>query len=88
LPGSSVVLGTGWPRFGGDYGAFNDLVKRLLVPLLSVLQINYSSPQYPHTNRLYVEISQTMSHTNTPSMTVQNLEAAFAGESMAHIKYR
>lgn len=25
---------------------------------------------------------------NHPSVTVQNLEAAFAGESMAHIKYR
>jgi len=24
----------------------------------------------------------------TPSVTIQNLEAAFAGESMAHIKYR
>ena len=23
-----------------------------------------------------------------PSITIQNLEAAFAGESMAHIKYR
>lgn len=29
-----------------------------------------------------------MSHTTTPSGTIQNLEAAFAGESMAHIKYR
>jgi rubrerythrin len=28
-----------------------------------------------------------MSHAN-PSVTIQNLEAAFAGESMAHIKYR
>ena len=26
--------------------------------------------------------------TNVPSVTIQNLEAAFAGESMAHIKYR
>ncbi|MFD2366956.1 rubrerythrin family protein [Pseudoduganella sp. GCM10020061] len=25
---------------------------------------------------------------NNPSVTIQNLEAAFAGESMAHIKYR
>ncbi len=25
---------------------------------------------------------------STPSVTIQNLEAAFAGESMAHIKYR
>lgn len=25
---------------------------------------------------------------NTNSVTIQNLEAAFAGESMAHIKYR
>ena len=25
---------------------------------------------------------------NTPSITIANLEAAFAGESMAHIKYR
>jgi rubrerythrin len=25
---------------------------------------------------------------NQPSVTIQNLEAAFAGESMAHIKYR
>jgi rubrerythrin len=32
---------------------------------------------------LYQETSM-----NQPSMTVQNLEAAFAGESMAHIKYR
>lgn len=29
-----------------------------------------------------------MTQTDTPSVTVQNLEAAFAGESMAHIKYR
>jgi len=29
-----------------------------------------------------------MTHTTNPSVTVQNLEAAFAGESMAHIKYR
>lgn len=29
-----------------------------------------------------------MSHTNQPSPTFQNLEGAFAGESMAHIKYR
>jgi len=29
-----------------------------------------------------------MSNTNQPSITIQNLEAAFAGESMAHIKYR
>jgi rubrerythrin len=28
------------------------------------------------------------SRMNNPSVTVQNLEAAFAGESMAHIKYR
>ncbi|MEN9559784.1 MAG: hypothetical protein RLZZ502_995, partial [Pseudomonadota bacterium] len=26
--------------------------------------------------------------TNTVSATLKNLEAAFAGESMAHIKYR
>ena len=26
--------------------------------------------------------------TKAPSITIQNLEAAFAGESMAHIKYR
>lgn len=29
-----------------------------------------------------------MSSTTTPSITIQNLESAFAGESMAHIKYR
>ena len=29
-----------------------------------------------------------MTHTANPSVTVQNLESAFAGESMAHIKYR
>ncbi|MES2047310.1 MAG: rubrerythrin family protein [Pseudomonadota bacterium] len=29
-----------------------------------------------------------MSATTTPSITIQNLESAFAGESMAHIKYR
>ena len=29
-----------------------------------------------------------MSTTTTPSITIQNLESAFAGESMAHIKYR
>ncbi|MEY2995084.1 MAG: hypothetical protein RL357_2019 [Pseudomonadota bacterium] len=29
-----------------------------------------------------------MSNTKQPSITIQNLEAAFAGESMAHIKYR
>jgi rubrerythrin len=29
-----------------------------------------------------------MSQVATPSVTIQNLEAAFAGESMAHIKYR
>jgi rubrerythrin len=29
-----------------------------------------------------------MSNTANPSVTIQNLEAAFAGESMAHIKYR
>lgn len=29
-----------------------------------------------------------MSQSNTASVTIQNLEAAFAGESMAHIKYR
>src|SRR3954452_18931783 len=29
----------------------------------------------------------SMSHT-TASVTIENLEAAFAGESMAHIKYR
>ena len=29
-----------------------------------------------------------MTHTTNPSVTVQNLEEAFAGESMAHIKYR
>jgi rubrerythrin len=29
-----------------------------------------------------------MSPTPAPSITLQNLEAAFAGESMAHIKYR
>ncbi|UFS56319.1 rubrerythrin family protein [Comamonadaceae bacterium M7527] len=29
-----------------------------------------------------------MSQNNANSITVQNLEAAFAGESMAHIKYR
>ena len=29
-----------------------------------------------------------MSDHSTPSVTIQNLEAAFAGESMAHIKYR
>jgi rubrerythrin len=29
-----------------------------------------------------------MSTNTTPSVTIQNLEAAFAGESMAHIKYR
>ncbi|MEB0138197.1 MULTISPECIES: rubrerythrin family protein [unclassified Undibacterium] len=29
-----------------------------------------------------------MSTVTTPSVTIQNLEAAFAGESMAHIKYR
>lgn len=27
-------------------------------------------------------------NTSTPSVTIANLEAAFAGESMAHIKYR
>lgn len=29
-----------------------------------------------------------MSQTTSPSVTIQNLESAFAGESMAHIKYR
>jgi rubrerythrin len=29
-----------------------------------------------------------MSATTNPSITIQNLESAFAGESMAHIKYR
>ena len=29
-----------------------------------------------------------MSSTSKPSITIQNLESAFAGESMAHIKYR
>lgn len=29
-----------------------------------------------------------MSQANPQSVTIQNLEAAFAGESMAHIKYR
>ena len=29
-----------------------------------------------------------MSQTNNPSVTIKNLESAFAGESMAHIKYR
>lgn len=29
-----------------------------------------------------------MSNTSATSITIQNLEAAFAGESMAHIKYR
>ena len=29
-----------------------------------------------------------MSTTTKPSITIQNLESAFAGESMAHIKYR
>ncbi|MDY7538464.1 rubrerythrin family protein [Undibacterium sp. RTI2.1] len=29
-----------------------------------------------------------MSNVANPSVTIQNLEAAFAGESMAHIKYR
>lgn len=29
-----------------------------------------------------------MSAITTPSVTIQNLESAFAGESMAHIKYR
>jgi rubrerythrin len=29
-----------------------------------------------------------MSNTTKPSVTIQNLESAFAGESMAHIKYR
>jgi rubrerythrin len=29
-----------------------------------------------------------MNKAATPSVTIQNLEAAFAGESMAHIKYR
>ncbi len=29
-----------------------------------------------------------MSNTKQPSITIQNLESAFAGESMAHIKYR
>lgn len=29
-----------------------------------------------------------MKTNNSPSVTIQNLEAAFAGESMAHIKYK
>ncbi len=29
-----------------------------------------------------------MNHPSTPSTTIQNLESAFAGESMAHVKYR
>jgi rubrerythrin len=29
-----------------------------------------------------------MASTKTPSVTIENLESAFAGESMAHIKYR
>jgi len=29
-----------------------------------------------------------MKSASTPSITIQNLESAFAGESMAHIKYR
>jgi len=31
---------------------------------------------------------EIMSQANNPSVTIKNLESAFAGESMAHIKYR
>jgi rubrerythrin len=40
----------------------------------------------PDVNNIFPE--SQMSTVTNPSVTIQNLESAFAGESMAHIKYR
>jgi rubrerythrin len=62
--------------------------KRLFISKLSVGLMTLASPKFIYRTFKPVQKENPMTQTAQASVTIQNLESAFAGESMAHIKYR